>query len=191
MGVPPCSLFYCRFKPPKIAFKGGLITGIDMIEAVLSLHADIGLVLDTAKRLSDPSLQHSLLVAAGTGATALKKLLPQEKPQRRYVLRPSIEEEAEPEAAPAKVTVGELRQAFKESKRAAYTPWDRKTSWDLFRSVILSYLRGAVPTRDHRENLAETAKLWSAYKEAPTVEEAIQCAKEAIQCANDDLRSTS
>lgn len=185
------SFFTAGLSPPKIAFKGGLITGTDMIEAVLSLHSDIGLVLDTAKRLTDPSLQHSLLVAAGTGAAALKRLLPQDKPQRRYVLRPSIEEEAGPEAAPPEVTLGELRQAFKEGKRAAYTPWDRKTSWDLFRSVILSYLRGAVPTRDHRENLAETAKLWSAYKEAPTVEEAIQCAKEAIHCANEDLRSTS
>jgi len=180
-----------------------------MIDSVIALNSDIGLVLDTAKRLSDPSLQHSLLVAAGTGAGALKRLLPQDKPQRRYIIQPSKEAQAEAEAeavaeaeaeaqaeaqapqAEAAVTIGALRQALRQSKRAAYTPWTRKSDWGTFSSEILSYLRGAVPTRPHAQNLAETAKLWAAYKEAPTVEEAIHCAKEAIQSANDDLRSTS
>lgn len=174
-----------------------------MIDSVIALNSDIGLVLDTAKRLSDPSLQHSLLVAAGTGAGALKRLLPQDKPQRRYIIQPSKEAQAEAEAeaeaeaqaeapqAEAGVTIGALRQALRQSKRAAYTPWTRKSDWGTFSSEILSYLRGAVPTRPHAQNLAETAKLWAAYKEAPTVEEAIHCAKEAIQSANVDLRSTS
>ena len=56
---------------------------------------------------------------------------------------------------------------------------------------MLSFLRGAVPDRNHKANLAEVAKLWSMYKEAGTLKEVIACAKEAVISASSPLESMS
>jgi hypothetical protein len=128
-----------------------------------SILADAILCLETADKLNSDSLRNAILAAVREKLTEVVDSLPKPK---RYVLKP-------------------------KETRSDHTPWTIKSEINAFRSEMLSFLRGAVPDRNHKANLAEVAKLWSMYKEAGTLKEVIACAKEAVISASSPLESMS
>jgi hypothetical protein len=132
-----------------------------MLDSVRSLVSDATICLDAAEKVTSESLRTSILLATREALVAATELLPRPEPKpKRYVL-------------PKK----------EDSARSSYTPWTTKNDLNIFRSEMLSFLRGAVPERNHKDNMAEVAKLWSMYKGADTLEEIVQCAKEAVMSA--------
>lgn len=130
-----------------------------------SILADAILCLQTADKLNSDSLRNAILAAVREKLTEVVDSLPKPK---RYILKPKD-----------------------DALRASHTPWTIKSEINAFRSEMLSFLRGAVPDRNHKANLAEVAKLWSMYKEAGTLKEVIACAKEAVISASSPLESMS
>lgn len=116
------------------------------------LLADAIICIDAAHKLSSESLRNTILVAVREKLVEVIDTLPKPK---KYILKPKDE-------------------------RADHTPWTIKSEINAFRSEMLSFLRGAVPDRNHKANLAEVAKLWSMYKDAGTLKEIIDCAKQAV-----------
>jgi hypothetical protein len=78
------------------------------------------------------------------------------------------------------------------SKRDDYTPWTPvRSDLNVFRSEMLSFLRGACPARNHRANMAEVPKLWNMYKDAGSLKDILECAKAAVIENVGRLRSLS
>jgi len=131
-----------------------------MLNSVRSLIRDVERILDIAEQTSHAPLRVTLSHTAQTTLQEAAALLA-EPPKRKYTLPKAV---VKPEAL-----------------RPTFTPWARKKSdYDAFRSEILSFLRGAAPQRHHKANLAETAKLWSMFKENGSLDEVIQCAKAEV-----------
>lgn len=129
-----------------------------MLDSVRCLVSDAAICLDAAEKVRSESLRSSILLAVREALVAATELLPKPEPKpKRYVL-------------PKK----------DDSVRSLYTPWTTKSNLNAFRSEMLSFLRGAVPERNHKDNMVEVAKLWNMYKDAESLEEIIKCAKEAV-----------
>jgi hypothetical protein len=130
-----------------------------------SILADAIICLNAANNLDSESLRNTILAAVREKLEEVVETLPKPK---KYVLKPKD-----------------------STLRAAHTPWTIKSEINSFRSEMLSFLRGAVPERNHKANLAEVAKLWNMYKDAGTLKEVIACAKEAVINASGTLESMS
>ena len=130
-----------------------------------SILADAIICLNAANSLDSESLRNTILAAVREKLEEVVETLPKPK---KYILKPK-----------------------EESQRAAHTPWTIKSEINSFRSEMLSFLRGAVPERNHKANLAEVAKLWNMYKDAGTLKEVIACAKDAVINASGTLESMS
>jgi len=128
-----------------------------------SILADAIICLNAANSLDSESLRNTILAAVREKLVEVVETLPKPK---KYILKTKDE-------------------------RAAHTPWTIKSEINAFRSEMLSFLRGAVPGRNHKANLAEVAKLWNMYKDAGTLKEVIACAKDAVINASGTLETMS
>lgn len=128
-----------------------------------SILADAIICLNAANNLDSESLRNTILAAVREKLEEVVETLPKPK---KYIIK-------------AKET------------RADHTPWSIKSEINSFRSEMLSFLRGAVPERNHKANLAEVANLWNMYKDAGTLKEVIACAKDAVINASGTLESMS
>jgi hypothetical protein len=147
-----------------------------MLDNVRALIADVDKTLEFVDTIDSPALRDAIIHAASDTLHVAYELMPKKK---RYTLP---KPKAKPETMP-KVSL---------SKRDDYTPWTPvRSDLNVFRSEMLSFLRGACPTRNHRANMAEVPKLWNMYKDAGSLKDILECAKAAVIENVGRLRSLS
>jgi hypothetical protein len=145
-----------------------------MLDTVRSLIADVDKTLEFVDTIDSPALRDAIIHAASDTLHVAYELMPKKK---KYTLpKPKPKPETMPKAMP----------------RDDYTPWSTvKPDINVFRSEMLSFLRGACPTRNHRANMAEVPKLWNMYKDAGSLKDILECAKAAVIENVGRLRSLS
>ena len=147
-----------------------------MLDNVRSLIADVDKTLEFVDSVNSPALRDAIIHAASDTLHVAYELMPKKK---RYTLpKPKAMPKAMPKTS--------------RSKRDDYTPWTTvKPDINVFRSEMLSFLRGACPTRNHKANMAEVPKLWNMYKDAGSLKDILDCAKAAVIENVGRLRSLS
>ena len=147
-----------------------------MLDNVRSLIADVDKTLEFVDSVNSPALRDAIIHAASDTLHVAYELMPKKK---RYTL-------PKPKAMPMAMP------KTSRSKRDDYTPWTTvKPDINVFRSEMLSFLRGACPTRNHKANMAEVPKLWNMYKDAGSLKDILDCAKAAVIENVGRLRSLS
>jgi hypothetical protein len=123
------------------------------MDPVLSLIEDAKNTVSFAHTLNSEGMRTAILMAAREGLMEAASLLPKPK---KYII-------------PVK------------SVRNEYTPWSpKKADHEAFLAEMLSWLRGAVPGRAHKENMAEAHRLWTMHKDAGSLKEVIETAKASV-----------
>jgi hypothetical protein len=153
-----------------------------MLDNVRALIADVDKTLEFVDTIDSPALRDAIIHAASDTLHVAYELMPKKK---RYTLpKPKALPKAMPKAIPKAMP--------KAMPRDDYTPWTPvRSDLNVFRSEMLSFLRGACPTRNHKANMAEVPKLWNMYKDAGSLKDILECAKAAVIENVGRLRSLS
>jgi hypothetical protein len=154
-----------------------------MFEVVRSLMADVTLSLDLAEKITSPTLREAIIGASQAALLEAGHQLTKKK----YVLPKS------PKVVSHAVhAVHAMHAMHAMPARPAYVPWTpAKTDFSSFRSTLVTFLRESFPERNPKVNLAEAGKLWTLYKDAGSLDEAISCAKMAVTSSLPETRLRS
>ena len=151
-----------------------------MFEVVRSLMADVTLSLDLAEKITSPTLREAIIGASQAALLEAGHQLTKKK----YVLPKS------PKVGSHAMHAVQAMPAM--PARPAYVPWTpAKTDFSSFRSTLVTFLRESFPERNPKVNLAEAGKLWTLYKDAGSLDEAISCAKMAVTSSLPETRLRS